>query len=259
MPWDPEQYHRFQQERFAPFADLLMLIRRRSGMRVIDLGCGTGELTLRLADALPYSEVVGLDSSPEMLARAQAGTPAPGRIRFELGRLEEVDGEWDLVFSHAVLQWVEHHEALIPRLLGLLAPGGQLAVQVPSNHSHPAYQAIVEVAGEDPFREALGGWSRPTSPVLSIAEYAELLYRHAGPELAVFEKVYPHVLPDADAVAEWTRGTVMLPYLERLPEDLHPAFLERYRERLRDLWPGGPIFFGFRRTLFAATRGGSGK
>jgi trans-aconitate 2-methyltransferase len=250
MPWDPDQYHRFQSERFAPFADLLALVRPRSNMRVIDLGCGTGELTRRLADRLPGSDVVGLDSSPEMLGRA-APQVRPG-LRFELGRLEEVTGKWDLVFSHAVLQWVDDHEALIPRLLALLAPGGQLAVQLPSNHDHPAYRAIGETAGEAPFDEALGGWSR-ASPVLPIARYAELLHRHGGRDLSVLEKVYPHLLPDADAVAEWTRGTAMVPYFERLPAGLHSRFLQRYCARLRALWPEGPVFYAFRRTLFAAT------
>jgi len=256
MPWDPEQYHRFRNERFAPFADLLALVRQRPGMRVIDLGCGTGELTRRLADALPESDVLGIDSSPEMLAHA--ATQARPGLRFERGRLEEVAGTWDLVFSHAVLQWVDGHEALIPRLLGRVASGGQLAVQMPSNHTHPAYRAIVALAGESPFREALGDWSR-ASPVLSIAEYAELLHRSGGRDLTVYEKVYPHLLPDAGAVAEWTRGTVLLPYLERLPGALQSPFLERYHARLESLWPAGPVFYGFRRTLFAATVPGGGE
>src|SRR3972149_2610153 len=70
MPWDPERYEQFERERYAPFDDLSGLVEVREGLRVIDLGCGTGELTRRLADALPESAVLGIDSSPEMLARA---------------------------------------------------------------------------------------------------------------------------------------------------------------------------------------------
>ena len=251
MPWDPDRYHQFQRERFAPFEDLLALLRVRPGLRVIDLGCGTGELTRRLADALPGSEVLGIDSSSEMLARAAA--QARSGLRFERAAIEQVSGVWDLVFSHAAIQWVDDHEALIPRLLTLVAPGGQLAVQLPSNHSHPAHRFILELAAESPFCEALNGWSRH-SPVLTIDRYAELLHTHGAQDLTVLEKVYPHVLPDSDAVAEWTRGTALIPYLERLPADLQPAFLDRYRARLRSLWPTGPVFYGFRRILFATTR-----
>src|SRR5438874_7839349 len=116
MPWNPEQYHRFQRERFLPFEDLLALIDVQPGPGVIDLGCGTGELTRRLADHLPESEVLGIDSSPQMLERA-AGQARPG-LKFELRTLEETAGEWDLVFSHAVIQWLDDHPALIPRWPG---------------------------------------------------------------------------------------------------------------------------------------------
>lgn len=253
MPWDPEVYHKFQSERFAPFEDLLALVKMRDGLKVIDMGCGTGELTRKLADALPGSDVMGIDNSPQMLERAQEQA-RPG-LRFEPGDIEDVrgDGEWDLVFSHAAVQWVDNHEWLVPHLLKLVKPGGQLAVQMPSNHGHATHRLITQLAGEDPFREALGGWSR-RSPVLPIDRYADLLYAHGGRELTVFEKVYPHVLESPDALAEWTSGTALVPYFDRLPEDMRDLFMETYRERLRALYPSGQVFYGFRRTLFAATR-----
>jgi trans-aconitate 2-methyltransferase len=251
MPWDPDRYLQFREERYAPFADLLALINVRPGLRVIDLGCGGGELTRRLADALPESDVLGVDTSPEMLARA-AEYARPG-VRFEQAALERVTGAWDLVFSHAAIQWVPDHAALVPRLLGLVAPGGQLAVQQPSNHGHYTHRLIAQVAGEEPFRTALAGWTRE-SPVLPLDAYADLLYAHGGRDLQVMEKIYPHILAGADALADWTSGTTMVPYLERLGPDLRDAFLARYRAGLRARWPQSPVFYGFRRMLFAATR-----
>jgi trans-aconitate 2-methyltransferase len=251
MTWNPDQYHKFQQERFAPFADLVSLIHVREDMQVVDLGCGTGELTGRLADMLPNSDVLGIDSSPQMLERA-APLARPG-LRFAQGSIETLDGEWDLVFSHAALQWVSDHRSLIPQLFALVRPGGQLAVQMPSNHTHPSQTLIARTAGEEPFRTALGGWTRK-SPVLTIDAYAELLHTYGGTDLVVFEKVYPHVLESADAIVEWVRGTALLPYLERLPAELRESILERYRERLRARWPSGPVFYGFKRILFSATR-----
>jgi trans-aconitate 2-methyltransferase len=251
MPWNPDVYHKFQSERFAPVEDLLRLIRVREGLRVIDLGCGTGELTRRLADALPESEVVGVDSSAEMLLRAES-LARPG-LRFERRAIEDVAGEWNLVFSHAAIQWVDDHASLVPRLLSLVAPGGQLAIQLPSNHEHATHTIIIEIAREEPFRQALNGWTR-RSPVLRIGEYAELLYRHGGRELVVFEKIYPHVLENAHALAEWTSGTALVPYFERLPLELHEPFLQAYRARLKARWPESPVFYPFQRTLFSAVR-----
>lgn len=251
MPWNPGRYHQFQTDRFAPFADLLALVKIRERLRVIDLGCGTGELTRRLADKLPDSEVVGIDSSPEMLERAREYEREG--LHFEQRAIEHVEGEWDLIFSHAATHWVDDQHSLIPRLLSHLTADGQLAIQVPSNHGHPTHTLITEMAMEEPFLTALGGWNRK-SPVLSIGEYAELLHRHGGKEMTVFEKVYPSLLPNSDALAEWTAGSTLVPYFERLTEDLQASFMERYRERLAALYPTGPIFYPFRRTLLAATR-----
>ena len=235
MQWDVDQYERFKRERKQPFEDLFALIRPREAMRVVDLGCGTGELTLELKERL-HADVLGLDSSPEMLKKAKVPTV--------LGTIEGfADGndEYDLVFSHAALHWVPDHATLIPKLLHRTKKGGQLAVQMPSNHHHRAHQIIAEAAG----------WRRE-SPLLSIAEYAELLWAHGGRELTVFEKVYCHELADGDAIFEWVRGTTFLPYRERAADPA--AFEAEVRARFRREWPNGPVLFGFRRTLFAATR-----
>ena len=263
MQWNPDRYEKFKSERYAPFDDLVKLVQARDSLRVIDLGCGTGELTRRLAEALPGSDLLGIDSSPEMLARAEERA-RPG-LRFELRTIESVAGEsvagesvageWDLLFSNAAIQWVDDHPSLVPRLLSLVRPGGQIVVQVPANHGHPTQVFIAELAGEEPFREALDGWVQRW-PVLPVDDYAELLYACGGREITIFEKVYPHVLDDAEALAEWMSGTALLPYFERLPEELHGPFMDRYRERLRARWPSRPVFFGFRRILFAATRTG---
>jgi len=251
MPWDPDRYRAFQSERFAPFDDLVALVTVRAGIAAVDLGCGTGELTRRLADLLSGSDVAGIDSSPQMLGEA-ARLARPG-LRFTRGAIEDVAGAWDLVFSHAALQWVDGHRDLIPRVWSLVRPGGQLAVQVPSNHTHPTHTLLAETAAEAPFRDALGGWVRH-APVLDTEDYASLLFALGGERITVFEKVYAHVLADAGAMADWVAGTAMVPYMERLPEALRPAFTERYRARLRERFPETPVFYPFKRTLFAATK-----
>ncbi|MFZ5821617.1 MAG: methyltransferase domain-containing protein [Chloroflexota bacterium] len=250
MPWNPDKYHQFQSQRSAPFDDLLHLVEVRPGLRVVDLGCGAGELTRRLADSLPGSDALGMDSSPHMLERA-AEYARPG-LRFALGDQATLDGEWDLVFSNAALQWSENHQALIPRLFDRLAPGGQVAVQVPSNHNHVSQQLIRLVAGREPFRTVLNGWTRQ-SPVLPIEAYASLLFQCEAREIVVFEKVYPHVLENAEAVLDWISGTALVPYFERLG-DSKDEFLDALRQELRAAMPGEPVFYPFRRTLFSARK-----
>jgi trans-aconitate 2-methyltransferase len=250
MPWDPKQYHKFQAERSAPFFDLLALVEVRPNLNVVDLGCGTGELTRQLADTLPNSDVTGLDSSAQMLEKALAH--AGGGLRFEQGDQAQLTGDWDLIFSNAALQWSENHEELIPRLFERLLPGGQIAVQVPSNHNHISHQLYRETASEEPFRSVLNGFQR-YAPVLSIDEYARLFFQCGAENIIVFEKVYAHVLEDADAVVEWISGTALVPYFERLGE-FKEQFVDTLRRKMQAALPEKPVFYPFRRTLFSARK-----
>ncbi len=251
MPWNPEKYHQFQAERTAPFDDLLNLVRVRPGLRVVDLGCGTGELTRRLADALPESEVLGLDSSPQMLEKARPWSH--GGLRFESGDQSELAGSYDLIFSNAALQWSKDHRALIPRLFDCLNSGGQIAVQVPSNHDHISHRVYREIAALEPFTRLLHGFNR-RSPVLPIEAYASLLFEAGATDILVFEKVYTHVLDDADAVVDWISGTALVPYFERLPAEGRAQFEAAIRRRMAEELPGSPVFYPFKRVLFTAFR-----
>ncbi len=250
MPWDPNQYHKFQAERSAPFFDLLLLVEVRPKLKVVDLGCGTGELTRQLADSLPDSIVTGLDSSVQMLEKA-ASFLSPN-LRFEQGDQSQLTGEWNLIFSNAALQWSENHAELIPYLYRRLKAGGQIAVQVPSNHNHISHQIYRETASEEPFKSILKGFQR-YAPILSIDDYARLFFDCGAESILVFEKVYAHVLEDSDAVVEWISGTALVPYFERLGEHKE-EFVEVIRRRMRAAMSESPVFYPFRRTLFSARR-----
>jgi trans-aconitate 2-methyltransferase len=245
MKWNPAQYDKFNAAREAPLYDLLALVDKRPGMRVVDLGCGPGNITAKLAAALPDSDVLGIDSSAEMLATA-AEHAAP-KLRFEVGRIEDFAAasghDYDLIFSNAALQWVPEHAYVIPRLLERLAPGGQLAVQLPADDYNPARLVFAEVAG---WRYELAS--------LDITAYAEILYGNGVTDMTVFEKVYPHVLADADAVLEWGKGTALLPYMEKLPPAQREPYLDEVRRRLHARYPQKPVFFPFRRIVFYARR-----
>jgi len=251
MPWNPEQYNQFKAERALPFRDTLALIRGHRSREVVDLGCGTGELTAQLKAYLSDCRVTGIDNSAEMLAQAEQYRLPQMTFRHE--PIENVSGDWDLIFSHAALQWVDNHPALFARLWQQLRPAGQLVVQMPSNHDHLTHRLIRTIAQQAPFAEALGGWLRST-PVLTIDAYAALLFELGGQEITVYEKVYPHVLSDAEALLDWVSGTTLVPYMERLTPELQQTFKAHYLAQLRTHFPGSPVFYGFRRILLTATR-----
>lgn len=250
MSWNPAQYHKFQSERSAPFFDLLNLVEIRPQLKVIDLGCGTGELTRILADALPESTVTGLDSSLQMLDKA--APHASENLRFEQGNLSELTGNWDLIFSNAAIQWCEDHEKLIPNIFSKLDHGGQLCIQIPSNHNHISHMLIRETVRESPFNRILNGFER-ISPVLSIDEYTRILFALGAKNILVFEKIYPHVLENSDAVIEWISGTALVPYFERLGKH-KPEFLDVLRRKMNNALPESPLLYPFRRILFSGLK-----
>jgi trans-aconitate 2-methyltransferase len=247
MDWNPQQYDKFRVAREQPFDDVVALIKPATSLRIVDLGCGTGNLTKKLAERFTDADVVGLDSSTAMLESA-AALKGP-RLRFVAGSIEAfadgggVDGEFDVIFSNAALHWVPGHEKLIAKLVARLSARGQLAAQLPADDYNSARTIFADVAG----------W-RYEMATLDIGAYAERLYAAGLADLNVFEKIYPHILADADAVLEWACGTALLPYLERLPPAQHGPYLEEVRRRLHARYPEKPVFFPFRRIIFYARR-----
>jgi trans-aconitate 2-methyltransferase len=250
MAWNPDQYHKFQSQRSAPFYDLLALVEKHPNLKAVDLGCGTGELTRVLADSLPGGNVTGLDLSPQMLEKA--AVHASANLRFELGDQAQLSGTWDLIFTNAALQWTENHAALIPALFKKVRAGGQICVQIPSNHHHVSHVLIRETAKEEPFYTILKGFER-IAPVLSIEDYTRILFEQGAEDIIVFEKIYPHVLEDSNAVIEWISGTALVPYFERLGEHKN-AFLEVLGGKMKKALPDSPLLYPFRRILFSAKK-----
>src|SRR5829696_2584091 len=252
--WNPAQYEQFRDERSRPFFDLLDLVQPQPEMRVVDLGCGTGELTRELHRRLAARETIGIDNSPAMLAKS-AAFAAVG-LRFEQADIAAFasEGDVDLVFSNTALQWVPDHEPLLRRLTAALTQRGQLAVQMPANNDHPSHLTAFAIAGEPPFREALGGYERQW-PVLAPEAYATLLHRLGYCRQLVRLQVYAHELESREAVVEWVRGSLLTDYERRLPAELWPRFLERYRERLLpQLEDARPFFYPFKRVLLGGAR-----
>ena len=249
MPWNPQQYERFKAQRAAPFEDLLALIDVRPGLSLIDLGCGTGQLTARLHQHLPGSQALGIDASAEMLSQAVS---SPG-LDFKQATIESIQGQWELVFSHAALQWIDHHQDVIPQVWGLVKAGGQLAIQMPSNHHHTTHRLLRRLVTSEPFCTELAGWTRPL-PVLGIEDYAQILYVLGASQIQVLEKIYPHVLESAEELVQWMQGTAMVPYLERLSAESAQALLTAFRDEIQVAFPVSPVFYGFRRTLIYAQK-----
>lgn len=248
--WNPAQYNKFHDQRMQPVHDLFSLIRSEGVRRAVDLGCGTGEQAVMLAERLPAISVEGIDASPAMLR--QAAQRAGERVSFrhaDIATMNGYDG-YDVVFSNAALQWVPDNDAVLDRIMTAMRPGAQIAVQVPKNEGHPSHRIAEDLARERPFRDLLGGYVRRTE-ALELERYSAMLYDHGFREQVCFEKIYGHELPRTTDVVEWVKGSMLSAYLTRLDATAQDSFVEAYRARLvNEIGDRAPYFYPFRRLLF---------
>jgi trans-aconitate 2-methyltransferase len=246
MSWSPEQYERFKAERKQPFLDLVRLVEKRPRMRVVDLGCGTGELTRELHETLEAEETVGIDDSETMLLKS--GHFQGEMLRFEKGNIEAFVSErpFDLIFSNAALHWVPDHEKLLTRLTNLLQMNGQIAIQMPANDTHPSHQIAAKIAQDF-------GIAPRADYVLPVERYATLLHGLGYERQHVRMQVYGHILPSADDVVEWVRGALLTDYESRLGTRFN-EFLAAYRTAINaTLGDERPYFYTYNRVLLWAT------
>lgn len=251
--WDPQQYLAYADERGRPFVELVARVGAESPARVADLGCGPGNLTRLLLERWPSAAVTGVDSSAEMLERAAA---EPGGIEWQLADVREWQpaAPLDVIVTNATLQWIPGHLELLPRLVGMLAPGGWFAMQVPGNFEEPSHALRDEVAALPAFAEHARDAARPDAH--DAADYLRALAA-LGLEVDAWETTYLHVLEGQDAVFEWVRATGARPVLEALPDDVRPAFEEELRARLREAYPAdaaGRVILPFRRVFAVGHR-----
>lgn len=255
--WNPETYLAFADERSRPFFDLTGRIGAVSPPTVVDLGCGPGQLTTTLAQRWPDAEIVGLDSSVEMIVKAREGSvesvASGAQVRFDVADLREwaPSGRVDVIVSNATLQWVPDHLELLPRLVGSLADDGWLAIQVPANFDAPSHRLLYQLAADPRFATATTGLERPAAPDAST--YLAALTR-LGLEVDAWKTTYLHVLTGPDPVFRWISGTGARPVLQALSDSQRAQFEPEYKEMLRQAYPEqdhGTVL-PFRRTFVVA-------
>ena len=249
MPWNPEVYNQFKNIRFKPFFDLADLIADEKEMKAIDLGCGTGEQTAILTEKFPQATFIGIDSSPEMLEKSRSLENE--RLHFRQSTTEEIlasDENWDLIFSNAALQWSDNHKDLFPKLISKLKTNGQLAIQMPYQPGNILNQILFEMANEEPFKTQLNNWNRP-SAVLTIDEYAQILFDNGIEDLNLSQKVYPIIAEDHETLFNFISGSALIPYLERLDDGQQKAFSTEFKYRIAKNFVKLPAIYSFKRIL----------
>lgn len=253
--WNAALYLKFEDERTRPSRDLLAQVQLEAPSLCVDVGCGPGNSTELIADRFPEAEIVGLDTSPDMLDAARKRLPTAAFRQADASTFT-LERPADLIFANAVLQWVPNHPALFPHLLSQLAPGGILAVQMPDNLDEPSHAAMRAAAQDGPWAAKLAEAASARTRLPAVGTYYDLLVPHCT-RVDVWHTIYQHQLDGIPAIVEWVKGTGLRPFLDPLDAAERAGFLAAYAERLAAHYPlraDGKVLLAFPRLFIVARK-----
>lgn len=250
--WNARQYALFEAERTRPALDLLARIGEADRRFIVDLGCGPGNSTQILRTRFPKGNILGLDSSPDMIAAAKLRLPD---CQFELADIARWRSQGlDLIFANAVLQWVPDHIAVMRRLIAMLGPSGCLAVQMPDNLAEPSHEMMRKVALRPPFANKLAAAAAERETLPGFERYHDAL-ELSGADVTVWRTNYVHRLQGDGAIVEWLKATGLRPFLAPLTEPERHRFIDLYRQELKIAYPArsdGFVLLPFPRLFIVA-------
>jgi trans-aconitate 2-methyltransferase len=253
--WDCELYLKFERERAQAARDLIARIPPLAPRKIVDLGCGPGNSAAMLALYFRGAEILGVDTSDNMLTAARERLPAARFVQQDLKDWEAED-KVDLIFVNAALHFAPDHHKLLPKLMSFLAPGGVLAVQMPNVLQDAAHALMRMVAVDGPWAERLAPVAKSRAIIGSLDDY----YGWISPQsrmIDLWQTTYVHPLEGHDAIVDWFVGSSLRPFLNQLTKDETPEFLAQYRRELEMAYPtqaDGKVLLLYPRLFFVAQR-----
>jgi trans-aconitate 2-methyltransferase len=260
--WSAQQYLKFANERTIPALDLIKRIDVSNPQHIFDLGCGAGNITLLMQQRWPRAKIMGIDSSEDMLNKARALSSQIEWVHTDL-QTWQPQFQADIVFSNATLQWINNHQNILPQLLGLVAPDGVLAIEMPNNYLAPSHLAIKETVESGKWREQLNPFLRYRyaegkliGPVAAPQFYYEI-FSPITKKLDIWQTEYFHWLEGDNPIVEWVMGTGLRPILNALNLVDQNEFIQNYTARVQHYYPKdstGKTCFAFKRLFIIAQK-----
>lgn len=233
--WSAAQYLKFEDERTLPARDLLSRVSLASPKRIVDLGCGPANSTAVIQSRYPDAQLVGIDSSPDMIRKAKTTLP---HLDFSVQDLTTYtpEGAVDLFYSNAVFQWLKKEDRfeIVKRLMATQPSGGVFALQVPDNLAEPSHVLMRETAASGPWAAKLASVGRDTFQTPQEI-YDQLI--PVSSQVNIFHTSYYHSLENHEAIIEWVKGTGLRPFVDPLQLEEKEGFLKAYLAGLQKVYP----------------------
>lgn len=262
--WQAKTYAKFLDARTRAAKDLLFAIPTSFIPRLIyDLGCGPGNSTILLKQRWPNAKIIGIDSSQAMLDEARKIYP---NLEFSTADIANFTPEEkpDCIFANASLQWLGHHDILIPKLLGYLPAGGVLAIQIPNNFHYPSHQVTLDILEQHQKWQHLVTeldntlrYGRLTEPFYDPAWYYDVYQAAKVAQVQLWETKYIQEMSSHQAIFDWIQGTGLRPILSKLTATEQAEFEKYYVEAIMQKYPlqkNGKVLFPFRRFFMVAIK-----
>jgi trans-aconitate 2-methyltransferase len=261
MAWNPAQYLKFQSARLRPALDLLsrttaMVSNPQTVTSVLDLGCGPGNISPYLAEAFPNAMIDGVDSSPEMIQKANQSKDTLGALGNRMNfRVNTIEGEvsqkikkYDVIYANASLHWCLHHEVLFPQMIKelLSADGGVLAIQMPDTRVQPSHVLMETAALRRGLSEKIKDVRIPRTEQDPLWYYQVMIPCTKEIDLWSTNYVEPLTMPTKEGtpsrhpVHEFTRSTGLMPVVQALGGESDAVcqdYLAEYDRLLHEAYP----------------------
>jgi len=238
--WNAKMYSQFLESRTRPAQDLLNAIPAAFEPNIIyDLGCGPGNSTILLKNRWPNAQVVGLDSSSDMLAKAKNSYPNIDFINGDIAHFSPKE-KIDCLFANASFQWLDKHETLIPNLLRHINPSGMFAIQIPNNFHCPSHQVAINLLQTHPMWQPLLKnlfYGALKKPLYYLPWYYDVLTKAQATSLQLWETTYFQEMSHHEDIFNWINGTGLRPVLSMMDADNQSEFMNAYIKAISTQYP----------------------
>jgi trans-aconitate methyltransferase len=226
--WDAEDYANYSKSQQIWGRELIDKLQLNGNEHILDIGCGDGKITAEIAGELPNGYIIGIDNSEEMIRLAFETylNKSYPNLEFKLLDAHDLDfyEKFDVVFSNAVLHWIEDHESILTRLYQSLKPHGRVLLQMGGKgNASDILDVLSEIIQKDPWKIYFENFANPYY-FYSPEDY-EGWIRHTGftkSRIELLPKLMEH--ENRQEFEGWIR-TTWLPYLKQIPKNQRNRFI----------------------------------